>query len=123
MQIGLEGDCLVLRSGNEQHVGTTPEPFRGEMRLINHVVIRPKAGVGNTTPVGTFPDGISPFGCYDLLGNVWEWSSTWYDENQTFRLVRGGAWYYNHDHANCSSYDFFSRDYSEFVIGFRVAFD
>ena len=82
-----------------------------------------EAGVGNTTPVGTFPDGISPFGCYDLLGNVWEWSSTWYDENQTFRIVRGGAWYYNHDHASCSSYDFFSRDYSEFVIGFRVAFD
>ena len=82
-----------------------------------------ETGVGNTTPVGTFPDGISPFGCYDLLGNVWEWSSTWYDENQTFRLVRGGAWYYNHDHASCSSYDFFSHDYSEFVIGFRVAFD
>ena len=82
-----------------------------------------EAGVGATTPVGTFPDGVSPFGCYDLLGNVWEWSLTWYDDDQKFRLVRGGAWYYNHEHASCTSYDFFSHDYAEFVIGFRVAFD
>lgn len=30
-------------------------------------------------PVGSFPEGKSPYGAYDMIGNAWEWVSDWYD--------------------------------------------
>lgn len=51
-----------------------------------------ESGIDHTTPVGQYPSGVSPYGCYDMAGNVWEWCSSWYDENQNLHVVRGGSW-------------------------------
>lgn len=58
-------------------------------------------------PVGHYEKGKSPYGIYDLAGNVWEWVQDWYDgtyyehspeRNPTgpdggqFKVLRGGSW-------------------------------
>jgi iron(II)-dependent oxidoreductase len=63
----------------------------------------------NTAPVGTFDDDVSPIGCYGMIGDVWEWTSSdfsAYPGFQSFpykeyseeffgpdyKVLRGGSW-------------------------------
>ncbi len=51
-----------------------------------------ESGIEGTTPVTRYAKGKSPFGCYDMAGNVWEWCASWYDNSKDLRLLRGGSW-------------------------------
>jgi formylglycine-generating enzyme required for sulfatase activity len=62
-------------------------------------------GFAETSPVGSFPKGASPFGIEDMAGNVWEWSSDLFEPYKgkpkinprgaasgAKRVYRGGSW-------------------------------
>jgi formylglycine-generating enzyme required for sulfatase activity len=73
-------------------------------------------GHGRTLPVGSFPDGASPYGPLDMAGNVDEWTSTPYapypgapGEVPTVEswavdphVTRGGDWLHGRDLARCA---------------------
>lgn len=49
---------------------------------------------GGTTPVKAFPLGRSPFGCYNLCGNVWQWTESERTDGRTrFCIIRGGSFF------------------------------
>ena len=51
-----------------------------------------ESGIGKTTRVTRYPNGISPVGCYDMAGNVWEWTKSFYGETKDRMALRGGSW-------------------------------
>lgn len=92
--------------------------------------------VNYTSEVGSYRAGVSPYGAYDMTGNVWEWVADWYSDNYysksspqnppgpisgQSRVLRGGAW----PRFDITTYhrSKFAPTYNTFDIGFRCARD
>lgn len=122
-------DARVFPWGNEfvMHAANTPVRWQSLQQA------------GDTTPVGAFPAGQSPYGLFDMSGNVWEWTASWYtaypgntrpNENygEKYRTLKGGSWW------DCSFYKcgisapvynraFFNPRVQNASFGFRCAKD
>ena len=95
-------------------------------------------GYIDTSPIGSYESGKSPYGVYDMAGNVWEWVADWYSDNYyknsslfnplgstlgESRVLRGSAWNYFYDYARSSAryWNLPLNSYS--TVGFRCASD
>lgn len=93
-----------------------------------------------TTPVGIFSEGASPDGCFDMNGNVWEWTSsafagypnfrafpypeyseTWFDGDH--RVLKGGSWATQRSILRLTFRNFFRRHFRIAFAGLRCASD
>ena len=79
-----------------------------------------ESGVIGTTAICTYPQGISPSGSWDMSGNVWERTNSWYDKDEDSRVVRGGSWINFNRHARCAYRYYDDPDFRNYFIGFRV---
>jgi formylglycine-generating enzyme required for sulfatase activity/energy-coupling factor transporter ATP-binding protein EcfA2 len=77
--------------------------------------------IEGTSKVDRFSQGKSPYGCYDMSGNVWEWTDSRYDEKENREVLRGGSWDCYQVLARCAFRGRFDPDSRGFGIGFRCA--
>jgi hypothetical protein len=81
--------------------------------------LRSNFGSVGARPVGTFPLGVSPYGCEDMAGNVREWLLDPF-ASTTRRIVVGGSWQdpsYMFEAAHMETFD---PTYASEAIGFRL---
>jgi len=122
-------DGRIFPWGNEFDVKKANTPLRWKQ----------VGAFGDTAPVGAFSGGVSVFGLYDMSGNVWEWTASWYKAypgnkvpsesyGERYKTLKGGSWF------DCSFYNcgisapvfnraFFAVRTKNDSFGFRCAKD
>ena len=115
--------------------GTKGFKYPWGKRVENTLSNSGESGLHRTSPVGIFPKGKSPYGCFDMAGNVWEWCSDWHnvkyyakspDRNPkgpsdgTSRVVRGGSWQISAKDCRSTFRSPFVQDSRYYLLGFRL---
>ncbi len=91
-----------------------------------------------SAPVGSYPNGASPYGCMDMVGNAYEWVADWarsypgnpkpFDFTNKYHFVRGGCWDDGPFSVRCAARVWYLPPFSSGTgqgdsdyIGFRIA--
>jgi eukaryotic-like serine/threonine-protein kinase len=90
-----------------------------------------ETGVGKEQPVGTYPQGGNRWGVQDLIGNVWEWTSSKAslypgsplklpEVQKGWMVTRGGGYSSQANNVSATRRDWFAPNYKNAVLGFRL---
>ena len=104
-----------------------------------HDLANYREGSGRATePVGSHPEGTSPYGVHDLAGNVWEWVADWHAPDYYARspranppgplhgdrrVLRGGSWWFEAPYLRSALREPYEPLVTDIDIGFRCARD
>lgn len=129
---GFTADTISNARANYKNVnplGQTAAPRTSPVGWFNGVNVSPNGGVQTV-------NSVSPSGCYDMSGNVWEWCNDWYSSNYytsspandptgpasgTQKVFRGASWVFDRWYGRTAQryHDVPSDAY--WGIGFRLA--
>jgi iron(II)-dependent oxidoreductase len=94
-------------------------------------------GYKTTAPVNAFPEGASPYGVFNMAGNVWEWCTDFYNatyyyvspprnpkgpKNEERHVLRGGSWNNSRFNTRTTGRWSYWPDLKRNYIGFRLVF-
>jgi sulfatase modifying factor 1 len=113
-------------------------PWGNNFGLNNANVLGDEDGYKYTAPVGSFETGRSPYGLYNMSGNVGEWVADWYDqsyyksspfkdpkgpETGRVRVYRGGSWNDAGTGVRTAKRYTAAQHRTDAILGFRCAKD
>ena len=90
---------------------------------------------GDTLPVDSNPSGVSPYGAYNMSGNVAEWVHAWFapypggdptaskDYGKSYRVARGGAYFDPTNYIRVTVRKGLSLEAVQSYLGFRCVVD
>lgn len=123
-------DTRVFPWGN-----VTPDCSTANFDIYNDNLIFNNC-VGDTSLVGSYSSGASPYGLLDMGGNISEWVNDWYSSDYyynspannpngpsdgTYKVLRGGSWYDGSSLLRVATRDYADPTLRGFSVGFRCA--
>jgi serine/threonine-protein kinase len=96
--------------------GHDPFPWGRDGATVD---LRANFGLVGTKPVGSYPAGVSAYGCYDMAGNVREWLADKAPGIDKY-LVAGGSWQDPSYMFELAHSEHFDPSFASDAIGFRL---